>query len=49
MKYAVVALAWIAVCLGAGWLSYRIRFRGLLKDLEKHLSDDRTAHTKEQA
>lgn len=41
MKYAFFAVALIAACLGVGWLSYRIRFRGLLKNLEKHLSDER--------
>ena len=37
----IVALAAVlAACLGAGWLSYRLRFKALLADLKRHLDEE---------
>ncbi len=37
MELVVAALAAIALGLGGGWLSYRMRMRDLLAGLERHL------------
>lgn len=38
-EIAAIGLFILAVGLGGGWLSYRLRMRSLLKDLERHLAE----------
>lgn len=44
-----ITLAVIAIGLGAGWLSYRMRIRDLLGGMEQYVREEAAARTRKEA